>query len=404
MNLQFYVRDRRITRRGIEPLTADAAGVTFTMDFDSEWTGLTKVVVFQNGDSSAQMLYTGEMEIPANVLGAGELVLACHGYRRLTDRVAVVRTVSMARPVQILPAEPAPVGDPARYTPTLFEQILALCGRAETAAAEARAAADDLRAAWARGDFTGPAGPAGPGATVAVDGAETGDAAAVYNLGTSRNARLRFVLPRGRGIAAIQDHFDGTWTISYTDGTRQTLCAPGVESAPGASVVAQAVAEYLAAHPPADGRGVARVDYADGVWQFTYTDGGSDAVSGPAVPTALAQLTGDSGHRTVTDQEKAAWNGKSDFSGDYGDLTGAPAVPALSDSVSSGSTATAATSSAVKQAYDLAAAAMPRSGGAFTGAVAAAVQTPGQALLRNESLQPQQTDPAADGEICWSYG
>lgn len=42
------------------------------------------------------------------------------------------------------------------------------------------------------------------------------------------------------------------------------------------------------------------------------------------VPTALSQLTGDSTHRTVTDSEKAAWNAKSDFSGEYGDLKNKP--------------------------------------------------------------------------------
>lgn len=42
------------------------------------------------------------------------------------------------------------------------------------------------------------------------------------------------------------------------------------------------------------------------------------------VPTALSQLTGDSTHRTVTDSEKAAWNAKSNFSGNYNDLNNKP--------------------------------------------------------------------------------
>ncbi|MBR5305605.1 MAG: hypothetical protein IKU47_01665 [Oscillospiraceae bacterium] len=42
------------------------------------------------------------------------------------------------------------------------------------------------------------------------------------------------------------------------------------------------------------------------------------------VPTALSQLTGDTTHRTVTDAEKSAWNSKSDFSGEYGDLKNKP--------------------------------------------------------------------------------
>ena len=46
MNLAFAVRDRRLTRKGLEPLAADTAGhITFTVDFDAEWTGMVKVVV-----------------------------------------------------------------------------------------------------------------------------------------------------------------------------------------------------------------------------------------------------------------------------------------------------------------------------------------------------------------------
>lgn len=46
----------------------------------------------------------------------------------------------------------------------------------------------------------------------------------------------------------------------------------------------------------------------------------------------LKYLAEDSTHRTVTDTEKQTWNNKSDFSGDYNDLTNKPTIPsALSD-------------------------------------------------------------------------
>lgn len=45
------------------------------------------------------------------------------------------------------------------------------------------------------------------------------------------------------------------------------------------------------------------------------------------VPTKLSQLEGDTTHRTVTDEEKSAWSGKSDFSGKYSDLTDKPTIP-----------------------------------------------------------------------------
>lgn len=44
------------------------------------------------------------------------------------------------------------------------------------------------------------------------------------------------------------------------------------------------------------------------------------------VPTALSQLSADAAHRTVTDEEKAAWNGKSNFSGSYNDLSNKPNI------------------------------------------------------------------------------
>lgn len=47
------------------------------------------------------------------------------------------------------------------------------------------------------------------------------------------------------------------------------------------------------------------------------------------VPTALADLTEDSTHKVVTDAEKAAWNSKSNFSGNYNDLTNKPSIPSI---------------------------------------------------------------------------
>ena len=47
------------------------------------------------------------------------------------------------------------------------------------------------------------------------------------------------------------------------------------------------------------------------------------------IPSALADLTDDSTHRTVTDTEKSTWNAKSDFSGSYNDLTNKPTIPTI---------------------------------------------------------------------------
>ena len=47
------------------------------------------------------------------------------------------------------------------------------------------------------------------------------------------------------------------------------------------------------------------------------------------IPTALAGLAEDATHRVVTDAEKTAWNAKSNFSGNYNDLTNKPTIPSI---------------------------------------------------------------------------
>ena len=126
----------------------------------------------------------------------------------------------------------------------------------------------------------------------------------------------------------------------------------------------------------------------------------------PTIPTQLSQLSSDSTHRTVTDTEKNTWNNKSDFSGSYTDLTNKPSIPTVSSSVFSSSTTTAASSSAVKAAYDKAVTAMPKTGGTFTGTIKAgsSYQSYSTSLLRNSKLVSTDTTPTVNGEINWTYG
>lgn len=132
----------------------------------------------------------------------------------------------------------------------------------------------------------------------------------------------------------------------------------------------------------------------------------TDLTNKPTIPTQLSQLSQDSTHRVVTDTEKSTWNNKSDFSGSYTDLTNKPSIPTISTSVASTSTTTAASSSAVKSAYDLASDAMPKSGGTFTGSIYAGSsnQSYNTSLLRNSKLVSSETTPTYNGEIYWVYG
>lgn len=67
--------------------------------------------------------------------------------------------------------------------------------------------------------------------------------------------------------------------------------------------------------------GTTKVDLSD-YYTKEQTDGKFATIE--LVPTALSQLSGDAGHRTVTDEEKTKWNSKSDFDGKYESLTGTP--------------------------------------------------------------------------------
>lgn len=99
--------------------------------------------------------------------------------------------------------------------------------------------------------------------------------------------------------------------------------------------------------------GELRAKIGDGEKRYTQLPF-TDEVIRNLIPTDLADLKEDATHRLVTDTEKNTWNNKSNFSGSYNDLTNKPSIPTVSTSVSSTSTTTAASSSAVKQAYDLA--------------------------------------------------
>lgn len=65
-----------------------------------------------------------------------------------------------------------------------------------------------------------------------------------------------------------------------------------------------------------------------GAGDSTFSGDYDDLENKPAIPDALADLTSDATHRTVTDAEKATWNAKSNFSGSYNDLTDKPTYTA----------------------------------------------------------------------------
>ena len=121
------------------------------------------------------------------------------------------------------------------------------------------------------------------------------------------------------------------------------------------------------------------------------------------IPTALSELSSDATHRTVTDAEKNTWNGKSNFSGNYGDLSG---IPSSFTPSSHNHAASEVTSGTFAAARIPSLAASKISAGTFAGQVVANAsgQAPGTSLVRNTKLVATEETPTVNGEIFWVRG
>ena len=83
--------------------------------------------------------------------------------------------------------------------------------------------------------------------------------------------------------------------------------------------------------------GELRAKVGDGVKSYTQLPF-SDEVIRNLIPTDLSELNQDSTHRLVTDSEKQTWNNKSDFNGNYNNLTNKPTIPTRLSQLSSDTT------------------------------------------------------------------
>lgn len=93
---------------------------------------------------------------------------------------------------------------------------------------------------------------------------------------------------------------NGNWYLGETDTGKPSRGIQGETGAPGQN--------GQDGYTPIKG-----VDY------FT-----SEDIASLNIPTNLSDLTDDTTHRLVSDSEKSTWNSKSDFSGNYNDLTNKP--------------------------------------------------------------------------------
>lgn len=193
MELKFFVAGRKLTYKGSSAPIWDGVGCdTFSIDFDREWDGLTKLVELRNGSASAQVFYTGKSPLPRQVCGRGQLTVTCYGYEKQGDTAAVLVTRPMVRPIAMLGSAVPGGSTDQPDTPSAFEQMAAQIRQAAEVADEAKRIAEDLLRMKEKGAFNGLPGQA---ATISVDDPVAGDTLKVENRGTERHAVLRFTIP-----------------------------------------------------------------------------------------------------------------------------------------------------------------------------------------------------------------
>lgn len=331
------VRQRKIYVKKPTTVIQNGVGVDeLVLDMDMEWSDMTTIVcVFtlkytettseetstDGGETTTttttvtneitkEMLHTfGEnILVPWECLTkTGLLSVSCTGYVGSTKVMTTMLPDSFWNVVQNGPV----TGDtPMEPTPTLYQQVLTAAGAANTAAEAANQARAALLADKENGVFDGVS------PTVEVGSVTTGAAgsdAKVTNSGTSQAVKLDFVIPRGPSGPTGAPGKDGAPGQKGdpgqkgTDGTSPELSVGTVTTLePGRNVT---VTMTGTKEKPVLNFGIPK---------------GEPGTGGGGGATKLSELEEDADHRTVTDTEKAAWNAKSDFSGDFYDLENLP--------------------------------------------------------------------------------
>lgn len=164
MNIAIDVAGQVLTAAPAAILVSQSVGVvTFSCTFDDSWDGLTKKVVFRNGGTKKELIYTdGQALVPWEVLQCdGYLWISVVGYADGKQQP----TAEMDIPLSVGRSGAIQGGPPAEYTPALWEQAVSLAGAAADAAKAAQAAAEEVASRpTIKGDKgdPGPQGPPGP--------------------------------------------------------------------------------------------------------------------------------------------------------------------------------------------------------------------------------------------------
>ena len=331
------VRQRKIYVKKPTTVIQNGVGVDeLVLDMDMEWSDMTSIVcVFTlkytettseetstDGGETTTTTTTVTNEITKEMLHTfgknilvpwecltktGLLSVSCTGYVGSTKVMTTMLPDSFWNVVQNGPV----TGDtPMEPTPTLYQQVLAAAGAANTAAEAANQARAALLADKENGVFDGVS------PTVEVGSVTTGAAgsdAKVTNSGTSQAVKLDFVIPRGPS---------GPTGAPGKDGAPGQKGDPGQKGSDGTSPELS-VGTVTTLEPGRNVTVTMTGTKEKPVLNFGIPKG-EPGTGGGGGATKLSELEDDADHRTVTDTEKAAWNAKSDFSGDFYDLTNLP--------------------------------------------------------------------------------
>ncbi len=127
--IEFSVQNQKIVwPRDKYVIEGSVGHVSVKCSFDMDWDGLSKRVVFTNGDVSKAVLITNNeaILIPHEVLVKGKLFISIVGLSESGEKKLTTR--KMVLPVVVLEAGEQGGDDPEVYTPKLWEQVLAVLG------------------------------------------------------------------------------------------------------------------------------------------------------------------------------------------------------------------------------------------------------------------------------------
>ena len=364
--MKVYVDGAKATVTNFERLTSGMVGKKIQVIYSEEWNGLTKTATFTNEYDAERDAVNpnGIIEIPHEVLhlDGKHCKIAFYGYT-IENGEKNYALPTIYADLGLIEKGAKPSAPTAPISPTVEEQLQADIDEANGTATEAKELAEDNATRIDGNDSTLAdheeriealeEGGGGGGGTTDHRQLSNRDAAnqhpmsAITGLTEALNGKQAAGDYATSGeLDALADIVDGKadaadipslagyateqYVQNYHDGTKQDVISDLATIRSGAALGATALQSVPSTYRTASAQDVidnGKVDKVTGKGLSTndYTNEDKAKVASAVqpsdldeyaktadVPTQLSQLSADSTHRTVTDTEKSAWNGKQD--------------------------------------------------------------------------------------------